>query len=141
MTVNKGSNSTYSIGTSEIDEEGYYGAITIGGTVYFNDGSFENGGDSYLKTSPFVYPAPALLQVTVHESSYSTGFGDHIIYYASGETWEQAIAKHPTENVGWSIKSEGDYDYVYYGENQVWNGGGVGVFSDEPIDANDYYEF
>lgn len=56
VTVNKGSDSTYSIGTSEIDEEGYYGAITIGGTVYFNGGSFENGGDSYLRTSQLVYP-------------------------------------------------------------------------------------
>ena len=55
VTVNKGSGSTYSIGTSEIDEYGYYGAITIGGTVYFNDGSFENDGDSYLQTSPLVY--------------------------------------------------------------------------------------
>ena len=84
---------------------------------------------------------PALLQLTVHESSYSLGFGDHIIYYASGETWAEAIAKHPTENAGWSIKSEGDDDFVYYGENQVWNGGEVAVFSDEPIDANYYYEF
>ena len=55
MTVIKGSDSTYSIGTSEIDEEGYYGAITIGGTEYFNGGNFENDGDSYLQTSPLVY--------------------------------------------------------------------------------------
>ena len=55
VTVNKGSGSTYSIGTSEIDEYGYYGAITIGSTVYFNDGSFENDGYSYLQTSPLVY--------------------------------------------------------------------------------------
>ena len=55
VTVNKGSNSTYSIGTSEIDDEGYYGAITIGGTEYFNGGNFENDGDSYLQTSPLVY--------------------------------------------------------------------------------------
>ena len=55
VTVSKGSSSPYSIGTSEIDEYGYYGAITIGGTVYFNDGSFENDGDSYLQTSPLVY--------------------------------------------------------------------------------------
>ena len=55
VTVNKGSGSTYSIGTSEIDEYGYYGAITIGGTVYFNDGSFENDGYSYLQASPLVY--------------------------------------------------------------------------------------
>ena len=56
VTVNKGSGSTYSIGTSEIDDEyGNYGAITIGGTVYFNGGCFENDGDSYLRISPRVY--------------------------------------------------------------------------------------
>ena len=56
VTVNKGSSSTYSIGTSESDDMEYCGAITIGGTVYLNGGSFENDGDSYLQTSPLVYP-------------------------------------------------------------------------------------
>ena len=55
VTVNKGSGSTYSIGTSEIDDMEYCGAITIGGTVYLNEGYFENDGDSYLRTSPLVY--------------------------------------------------------------------------------------
>ena len=55
VTVNKGSSSTYSIGTSESDEMEYCGAITIGGTVYLNEGYFENDGDSYLQTSPLVY--------------------------------------------------------------------------------------
>ena len=55
VTVNKGSGSTYSIGTSESDDMEYCGAITIGGTVYLNKGYFENGGDSYLQTSPLVY--------------------------------------------------------------------------------------
>lgn len=55
VTVNKGSSSTYSIGTSESDYMEYCGAITIGGTVYLNGGNFENDGDSYLQTSPLVY--------------------------------------------------------------------------------------
>ena len=55
VTVNKGSNSTYSIGTSESDYMEYCGAITIGGTVYLNGGNFENDGDSYLQNSPLVY--------------------------------------------------------------------------------------
>ena len=85
---------------------------------------------------------PALLQLTVHESSYSPGVGDHIIYYASGETWGQAIANHPTENAGWSIKSEDGHDFVFYGENQVYYGVSQSApFSDDLIDANDYYEF
>ena len=55
VTVNKGSNSTYSIGTSESDDMEYCGAITIGGMVYLNGGYFDNDGDSYLRTSPLVY--------------------------------------------------------------------------------------
>ena len=55
VTVNKGSYSTYSIGTSESDDMEYCGAITIGGTVYLNEGYFENNGVSYLQTSPLVY--------------------------------------------------------------------------------------
>ena len=55
VTVNKGSESTYSIGTSESDYMEYCGAITIGGTVYLNEGYFENDGDSYLQTNPLVY--------------------------------------------------------------------------------------
>lgn len=55
VTVNKGSGSTYSIGTSKSDDMEYCGAITIGSTVYLNEGYFENDGDSYLQTSPLVY--------------------------------------------------------------------------------------
>ena len=55
VTVNKGSGSTYSIGTSESGDMEYCGAITIGGTVYLNGGNFENDGDSYLQNSPLVY--------------------------------------------------------------------------------------
>jgi len=55
VTVNKGSNSTYSIGTSDSGDMEYCGVITIGGTVYHDWGYFDNDGDSYLQTSPLVY--------------------------------------------------------------------------------------
>ena len=55
VTVNKGSGSTYSIGTSESDDMEYCGAITIGDKVYLNEGYFDNDGDSYLRISPLVY--------------------------------------------------------------------------------------
>jgi hypothetical protein len=113
--------------------------LTVGGNAITLPADKEVEAGMIYNISRSVTPAPALLQVTVHGSS--SGVGDHIIYYESGDTWGEAIAKHPTENAGWSIKSEGDDDFVYYGENQVWNGGEVAVFSDEPIDANYYYEF
>ena len=103
------------------------GTVTIGGVVY-PDGA----------PSPFVYPipAPALLQVTVHESDWSQGSGDHIIYYASGETWAEAITNHPTENAGWSVSN----NFVYYYEYKVYDGSDP-VMADNPIDNGQHYEF
>ena len=34
------------------------GTVKIGGTTYYNGSSFKNGGDTYLATSPFIYPTP-----------------------------------------------------------------------------------
>ena len=52
VTVNKGSYSTYSIGIEDDYSWEGCGPITIGGTVYFDEGSFTNND---LMTSPFVY--------------------------------------------------------------------------------------
>jgi hypothetical protein len=102
------------------------GTVTIGGVVYA-DGA----------PSPFVYPIPepALLQLTVHESEYSPGSGDHTIYYASGETWAEAITNHPTENADWSVSNNS----VYYKTYQVYDGSDA-VKADDPIE-NGHYEF
>ena len=40
------------------------------------------------------------LTVTDHDNLYG---GNKTFYYAEGETWSQAITKHPTENAGWQI--------------------------------------
>ena len=34
----------------------YVGTVTIGGTVYYENNEFKNGGDNYLHTSPLIYP-------------------------------------------------------------------------------------
>ena len=49
----------YSIGLgSELNSVTYTcGTITIGGTVYYDGTNFLNNGDTYLATSPLVYPA------------------------------------------------------------------------------------
>ena len=52
VTVNKGSYSTYSIGIEDDYSWEDCGPITIGGTVYFDEGNFTNND---LMTSPFVY--------------------------------------------------------------------------------------
>jgi hypothetical protein len=52
VTVNKGSSSTYSIGIEDDYSWEDCGPITIGGTVYFDEGNFTNND---LTTSTFVY--------------------------------------------------------------------------------------
>lgn len=54
VTANKGW-APYCIGAG-ID--GTCGTITIGGTVYYDGTNFLNDGETYLATSPLVYPAP-----------------------------------------------------------------------------------
>jgi hypothetical protein len=62
VTATKGTDATNSIGT---DYGGSCGTVTIGGTVYWGPTAadpskyeYKNGGDTYLPTSPLVYPAP-----------------------------------------------------------------------------------
>ena len=63
VTATKGTGATYSIGKGN---GGSCGTITIGGTlnaegnpqggtVYYDDGSFQNDGETYLSESPFTY--------------------------------------------------------------------------------------
>ena len=66
-----------------------------------------------------------------------TGPTNATIYYFEGETWEQAIQNHPTENSAWSIDQDGYISsngyYLYAGENLVK--------SDNTIDPNAGYCF
>ena len=54
VTAIKGDEAPYSIGPGE-GSGMIIGAITIGGTVYHNGSSFQNGGEDYLAQSPLVY--------------------------------------------------------------------------------------
>ena len=58
VTASKGSNAPYSIGFSNGLSPflSICGTVTIGGTVYYDGSNFLNGGDSYLATSPLIYP-------------------------------------------------------------------------------------
>lgn len=65
-----------------------------------------------------------------------TGAVTATIYYVEGETWEQAIQNHPTENSAWSIKSG-----IIYGQGYVLSTGEMPVFSNDTIDPNAGYSF
>ena len=60
VTATKGQFAPYSIGAGY--GGGSYpsscGTVTIGGTVYWDGSAYKNGGDTYLPTSPLVFPAP-----------------------------------------------------------------------------------
>ena len=56
VTATKGNNiSPNSIGAGAY---GTCGTVTIGGTEYWDGSAYKNGGDTYLPTSPLVFPAP-----------------------------------------------------------------------------------
>lgn len=54
VTANKSGNAKLSIGFGNKNGK-CLGRITIGDTVYYNDSSFQNGGETYLAQSPLVY--------------------------------------------------------------------------------------
>ena len=55
VTATKGNYAPNSIGAGG---DGTCGTVTIGGTVYWDGSAYKNGGDTYLPTSPLVFPAP-----------------------------------------------------------------------------------
>ena len=55
VTATKGSSAPNSIGAGL---SGTCGTVTIGGTEYWDGSAYKNGGDTYLPTSPLVFPAP-----------------------------------------------------------------------------------
>ena len=57
VTATKGEYALYSIGKG-MGNNASCGTVTIGGTVYYDGSNFQNDGDTYLATSPLVYPAP-----------------------------------------------------------------------------------
>ena len=54
VTATKGSGATNSIGFAGSDF-GSCGQVTIGGTVYWDGSAYQNGGETYLATSPLTY--------------------------------------------------------------------------------------
>ena len=60
VTATKGGTATYSIGFNADSDpsSSSCGTVTIGGTMYYDGATFINGGETYLATSPFIWPAP-----------------------------------------------------------------------------------
>ena len=56
VTATKGSNAPNSIGNGKAEYGGTQtcGTITIGGTIYWDGSAYQNGGDTYLATSPLI---------------------------------------------------------------------------------------
>jgi len=57
VTATKGSGAPNSIGKGDGSGTSC-GTVTIGGTIYWDGSAYQNGGDTYLPTSPLVYSAP-----------------------------------------------------------------------------------
>lgn len=58
VTATKGTDAPNSIGIGYGDNENTCGTVTIGGTVYWQNNAYVGNGETYLKQSTIVYPAP-----------------------------------------------------------------------------------
>ena len=97
-------------GTAATVTEGKLEAVKMGSEVKVK----ANTGYKFRKVE---VKKKALLSIKI------TGPTNATIYYFEGETWEQAIQNHPTENSAWSIDQEGhiscNWYYLYAGDNSV----------------------
>ena len=71
------------------------------------------------------------------QSIQITGVVTATIYYVEGETWEQAIQNHPTENSAWVIATSGTINSQGY----YLSAGEMPVYSNDTIDPNANYSF
>ena len=137
VTVTKGEDATYCIGT-----EGYSqtkcGTITIGGNVYYEDGAYVNGGDTYLTQDEIVYPAPIDLSALTEDYEAKDGdtltgtLGENVkISVADGAKVtlkDVTINGVHDENYQWAgITCNGDAKLILEGENNV-----KGFYEDYP---------
>lgn len=74
VTATKGGGTYSATNSIGLNNSGYNsgtcGTITIGGTLYWDGSAYQNGGDTYLPTSPLVYPAPTPAETTVTWINY-----------------------------------------------------------------------
>ena len=111
-------------GTAATVTEGKLEAVKMGSEVKVK----ANTGYKFRKVE---VKKKALLSIKI------TGPTNATIYYFEGETWEQAIQNHPTENSAWRISISGAIDFQGY----VPSAGGNSVNSSDTIDPNAGYSF
>ena len=127
VTATKGEYAPYSIGT-----DGYStcGTITIGGKVYYENGAYVNGGDTYLAQDTFVYHD--IVDLSSLTADYTAKHGD-ILTGTLGENVKISVedgAKVTLKNVTingvddknykWAgITCEGDAELILEGVNTV----------------------
>ena len=87
LTATKGSGryASASIGKGEGNS---CGTVTVCGTVYWDGSDYQNGGDTYLTTSPFNYPAPPSESFDTNVENQTTYDGTHFTITAGfADSW------------------------------------------------------
>ena len=112
VTVIKGESAPSCIGTDGYSQT-KCGTITIGGNVYYEDGAYVNGGDTYLTQDEIVYPAPIDLSALTED--YEAKDGD-ILTGTLGENVKISIADGATVTLkDVTINGVHDEDYQWAG--------------------------
>ena len=90
VTATKGEDATHSIGEGF---GGYCGAVTIGGTVYYDGSDYQNDGATYLAQDEIEYPKPVALIVNPVVGQIIGSDGKNYAANAALPTGVTAVAK------------------------------------------------
>ena len=152
VSATKGSGATDSIGCSDASE---CGTVTIGGTMYWGPTAgdpsvyeYKNGGDTYLPTSPLIYPTPApSAPAGAIDGLFTINGSGEQVYFSQGnlqavctsadadgstqETWTWQFAEHQYDYIGGrsygGSEDQTGNNYIN-GNGSVSNAGTVDLF-------------
>lgn len=117
VTATKGSYATNSIGAGD---NGTCGTVTIGGKEYWDGSAYQNGGDTKLPTSPYIYPTPA--PSTAINGKFTINASGDQVYFAKGNL--QAVFASAGTSCTWQFAAN-QYDFIgNAGGNILINGNG-----------------
>ena len=105
VTATKGDSAPNSIGAGDY---GSCGTVTIGGVVYYNGSSYQNDGETYLVTSPLIYPTPP--PTGALSGKFTINAGGTQVYFSqgnlqatyNGSSWNWAFAANQWDYIGYA---------------------------------------
>ena len=127
------------------------GTVTIGGIVYYDGSSYQNGGDTYLATKPLIYSAHYFSVSSTKQVIFALGNLQATYYTSPFSYWSWSIATHQWDYIGnaagnTSINGNGTAStnnvtvdlFGWVGQSSSWNSGAARYGISNSTTASNY---